>query len=288
MKRGILLAFIIILAGLNGIISQEINLTNEENNLASISSGEIIIKNFIPKQFKIGDVQFNIQVLNNANYTLNNIISLVSGEGYSTYDVTPIESLESREKDYIFVNGNFRKAGNITLIIRINGDVFYQNVSVVSNEDMDEKQKAEEQRKAILLNLSASLQELEQKYNLLEDEISSKSEDNYDVSKINLDDLRRIIRDARLDILMENIGGAKINLNLAQQEYSDQKNNLSRAKKIPFIQRTKDFAIIFSAIAGALIMFFTLSELLRRQGENVFSTMGRIVRLKKDGKKRKR
>ena len=130
------------------------------------------------------------------------------------------------------------------------------------------------------MNLSDTLGDLEQNYNALEDELSSKSDNNYDVSRINLDDLKRILRDTQLNILTENIGEARINLNLAQQEYNDQKNNLGRTSKIPFIQRTKDYAVLFSAIAGALIMFFTLSEMLRRRGESVFSTVGRIVKTK--------
>jgi hypothetical protein len=273
---------------------QEVNSTNSTNssdltnltindtvNPDSNINTEVIIRNFIPKQFKVGDVQFNIQLMNNGDYEINNLIAVVSGRGYSTYDVFPIESLGSGEKDYIFINGNFKETGNITLTIRIRGDIFYQNVSVVSDENLDEKQKADEQRKEILLNLSNDLQDLEQKYNSLEDEISNKSDNNYDVSKVNLDDLKKILRDAQLDILTESIGEARINLNLGQQEYSDQKNSLDRASKIPLIQRTKDYAVVFSAIAGALIMFFTLSELLRRQGESVFSAVGRILRLKK-------
>ncbi len=290
MKKGYLFAVLIIFVCLSYIsannqnyagIGIDVNISNSSNGYYRDSgSRNVEIRNFIPKEFKSGDVQFNIQIYNKQNNSLSNVIAFVTGEGYSTYDVFPIENLGSGEKDYVFVNGNFKKTGNITLTIWIEGDIFYQDVRVISDSDLDEKQKAEEQRKEILLNLSDTLGDLEQNYNALEDELSSKSDNNYDVSRINLDDLKRILRDTQLNILTENIGEARINLNLAQQEYNDQKNNLGRTSKIPFIQRTKDYAVLFSAIAGALIMFFTLSEMLRRRGESVFSTVGRIVKTK--------
>lgn len=244
---------------------------------------EVSIINFFPKEVKVGDVQFNIQVLNNGNNSLSNVIALVSGNGFSTYDVFPIDSLSSGEKDYIFVSGNFNHAGNITLNIKIGNDVFYQNVNVVS-QDLSEQEKADAQRKDILLNISLSLQDLEQEYNALEDEVSAKSNANYDVSKVNLDDLRKFLRDAQANILSENIGEAKNNLNLAEQEYLDQKNILDNAQIIPLIQRTKDYAVIFSAIAGAFLMFFTLAEMLRRKGEGIFSVFSR----RKDNVKKKK
>ena len=39
---------------------------------------EILFKNFIPKEFKLGDAQFNIQVQNKKTESLLNLVSLIS------------------------------------------------------------------------------------------------------------------------------------------------------------------------------------------------------------------
>ena len=267
-------------------VNVSINMNDSENEtgLDVNPNSRVMINNFMPKNFKLGDVQFNIQVINNQNNTLNNVFAFVSGKGYSTYDVFPIQSLGPGEKDYIFVNGNFKEAGNITLTINIGSDIFYQNVSVSSDQKADDAATAEQQRKEILFNLSNDLKDLDEKYNVLADELSNKTNDNYDTSSVNLADLKKYLMTAESDILIENIGDANVNVNLAKQEYTDQKSSLDRAKTIPLIQRTKDYAVLFSAIAGALIMFFTLSELLRRKGESVAS----LVKFKAKKKKRSR
>ena len=86
---------------------------------------DITITNFIPKEFKLGDGQFSIQVQNNKNETLDYIIAIVSGKGFSTYETIPIDVLDSGDKSYIIISGNFKEAGNINLTIKINREFFY-------------------------------------------------------------------------------------------------------------------------------------------------------------------
>jgi len=84
-----------------------VNSTTEFVNLSNLSiMRDIEITKFFPKEVKLGDVQFNIQIKNNLDETLENVFAIVSGKGFSTYDVVPIDSLEPFGKDYIFVNGN--------------------------------------------------------------------------------------------------------------------------------------------------------------------------------------
>jgi hypothetical protein len=298
MKKRILLLgiqiFLIILAvspvfSKSAVGSSELNVSinDSQNSSVILILTDVSVKNFIPKEFKIGDVQFNIQILNNKNSTINNVMAFISGRGYSTYNVVEIPSLGAGEKDYVFVNGNFRESGNITLTIKIGNEIFYQNVSVYSNENIDLIAK-ELEKKAILANLSMQLKEMEEKYSQLDDEFSSKKENSYDVSQINLDELRRFLREARINIIEENIDATKKNLEFAESEYKYQKNKLDKSKKISFITQIKDNAILFSAIAGALIMFFTLSELLKKKGEGIVSSVGSIGKRVVSGKKRAR
>lgn len=263
----------------------EINISNSSN--ISYNPGDIFMTNFIPKYFKLGDVQFNIQILNNKNESLSNIMAFISGKGYSTYDIVPIDYLKSGEKDYIFVNGNFKESGNITLTIKIDKSVFYQNVSVSGNSV--EVDKMDEERKKALESLNLQITDLELKYNQLDDELSEKKDSSYDVSKVNLDDLKSFIRQTKISIIGEDVESAKKSLAIAIDEYNDQKNKLDKVTKISLLTRLKDNAVLFSALAGALIMFFTLSELLRKKGQGVFSGVSSIgKKVVGNGRKKKK
>lgn len=154
-------------------LSTDINLTANETsppNQPATEKSAIEIISFIPQTFKIGDVQFNIKIKNNRNETLNNIIALISGKEFSTYDITPIDSLEENQRDYILVSGNFKESGNITLTIKINEQTFYQNISVINENqaDIDEKLKQQQDKIDTLNNLSQQLQDLKQRYSQLE------------------------------------------------------------------------------------------------------------------------
>lgn len=249
---------------------------------------EISITKFIPSESKLGDVQLSIRVQNLKNETLENVLAFVSGRGFSTYEVIPIESLSSGEEDYIFVFGNFRQSGNVTLTIRINDNIFYRTIDVKdestgSQQQIDELMKAQDEKRALLLNLTDELEKLREDYNALEDEFWTKKDRGYDASKISLNDLKSFIRNAQTDILQENAERAKVNLKLAQEEYDYLRSELDSVEKIPFIYIIKDNAVIFSAIAGALITFFALSELLRRKGHDITE---KIVHIKKPAGKK--
>lgn len=241
------------------------SITTENITNTTLPSIEMI--GFIPQTFRLGDVQFNIRVKNNKNDSIFNIVPLISGRGFSTYDIVPIDYLLSGEKDYIIVNGNFRESGNITLTIKINKDIFYQNVLVM--DASEEQKKQEEEKKEILKNLSEKLNELKKNYSALESDYFDKKEMDYDLSKVSLDTLKNYIKTIDNDILLEDVRDANAKMKLAYEEYQDQKTKLDSTKKRSLVARLKDNALIFSTIAGALITFFALYELLKRKSENV-------------------
>lgn len=255
------------------------NINNFSNDSALKSRIEII--KFFPKEFKLGDAQFNIQVKNNLNETFEGVVASISGKGFSTYGVVPIDLLGPFEKDYIFVNGNFKEVGALNLSIRIKNDFFNQEVNVVdvnAGKDVEELKKQEKIER--LENLSKELDILKQNYTNLEIELSEKKNNNYDVSKISLDDLKKYIRSIETDILYENADSAEISLKIAKEEFEYQNTKLSNAQVIPLVTRLKDNALIVSAIVGAILATVALTDIVKRQSSHVINSVGRIKKKK--------
>lgn len=255
------------------------DLVNETNSTLDLPQIEdISLKNFIPKEFKLGDAQFSIQIQNNKNETLTNVMAFVSGKGFSTYDIAPIETLDPGEKGYLLVNGNFKESGLIPLAIKINQNTIYQNVTVLGETQKDIERaeqllKEQEAKKKTLADLSSSLETLKQNFSSLESTLSQKEKDGYDIKGIKLDDLRDYIKDAQAGIFGEHVEDARININLAAEEYESLESKIPNLQKISIVTKFKDNAVIFSSIAGAIITFFALYELLKKKSSSVTTTV---------------
>lgn len=267
------------------------NTSNSSNNQTienQFLSG-VVLTSFMPKEVKLGDVQFNLQIQNNNNETTTNIIAFVTGNGFSTYDMVPIDSLGSGDKSYIFVYGNVRQAGNITLTIRIDNKNFYENISVIdpnagsNQQKLDEVQRQQEKEQQIK-NISDQLNKLKENFTILENEFADKQSNDYDVSLINLNILNNYLHNIQADILTGNVNDALINLNLANDEYATQKTKLDNARKLPLFNRIKGNVLIFSTFAGAIITFFALYELLKVKKRNVSELVSEEIRKRKNKK----
>jgi hypothetical protein len=238
---------------------------NESAVPSNVSTATIAIKNFFPKTSNIGDLQLNINVQNIGTSELTNLAAFVSGDGFSSYDVVPIDSLAPQEKSYILISGNFKKAGAINLTIKINQEVFYEIVNVVDSSASASVQADQKLAAAVTGALAA----LKQNYSSLESDVQKKQSGGYDVSGVSLTDLKSMIRDAQANLLSGNYVQANVKINLALDEYSSQTEKLSYVKKISLGQKLKDNAVLFSAIAGSIITFFTLYELLKKKSGNI-------------------
>lgn len=257
------------------------NLTTNELEVKQEQVEEIIFKNFIPKEFKLGDAQFSIQIQNNKNETITNVLAFVSGKGFSTYEVAAIESLEPEEKGYILVNGNFKESGLINLTMKIAEKTFYQEVNVLGESEEDLKKaenllKQQEEKKKSLSEISSKLETLKQNYSNIETELAQKEKDGYDTTDIKLDELKKYIRQTQASILGEHLEDARINFGLATEELNSVEEKIAAAEKLPFMKRFKEHLIVFSSIAGAIITFFALYELLKKKSKDVATTIGSI------------
>ena len=222
-KNLIILVFmIIVLSGF--VLSETDNSTQIEENHS------IILKNVIPTNFRVGDSQFSIQIENAINETFTDVYARITGDGFSTYDVIPVDILEPYERGYILISCNFKKSGNITLTIKINSETFYKNVSV-SQESSNQENQQNEEKKAKLENLTIELNNIKEKNNLIEQEIIDKKNKGYDVSQVSTSDLKRYTRDAQEAVLASDIQGAELNIILANLEYNDLKSLVDNTKK---------------------------------------------------------
>ena len=289
MKKSSFIGLILIFAfSLNGIYAQGNETVNQTviDNSSIIATPSLDLINFMPKEVKLGDVQFNLQIQNNKNETVNNTFAFITGDGFSTYNVVPISSLASGEKDYIFVYGNLKQTGNITLTIAINDEIFYQNITVISDtgnqQKLDELQQEQEKEQQIK-NISDQLNGIKQNFTLLQNEFSEK-QSNYDLSLINLNTLDNYIHNVQADILTGNVNDANLNLNLAYEEYSTQKNNLDNAKGLPLINIIKNNVVLFSTFAGAILTFFALYELFKKKKGDISEISKKIIEKKEEKK----
>ena len=270
-----LILILLLLLILTLVYAQDPNNLNESGNQTDLEVSEIEITKFFPKEVKLGEVQFNIQIKNNKNEIFENVFAIVRGAGFSTYDVTPIEKLGPYEKDYIFVNGKLENSGEINLSITIGKNIFYQKITVI---DVGEKQQQNEKEKESqrFVDILQELEILKENYTELEVEISEKKEDNYDLSGVNLEDLKEYLRDIESNAFRKDLQGAEISLSLAKEEYFYQKNKVDNSRVIPLIQRLKENAVVISAILGAILAFIAVSEILKKKGQSTYHTIRRV------------
>jgi len=265
----------------DSLIVNETNVTanlSESVNVTNVSSVILEIKNFLPSETKLGDVQLSINIQNVGDKELSNLYAFISGEGFSSYDVVPIDSLKPLEKSYILISGNFKKAGYINLTIKINQEVFYRTVKV-----LDDSIGVSIYNAALASNLSAELFNLKNNYAALESDFQTKKSDGYDVSGVSLSDLKIMLRDAQTNLLSENLVQTKVKLDLAEEEYQIQLAKMGNLSKVSLAAKLKENALLFSTLAGAIITFFTLYELLKRKKEAVSEKIKSIKIKDKDG-----
>ena len=241
----------------------------EDGLLNSTPSQNLEIVRLLPGMFNIGDVQFNIEVNNTGTESISNIAAYISGKGFSTYNIIPLRTLNPGETGYIIVMGNFKEQGNIVLNMIIHNFEFNYTVPVLGPSNADDStgtlNPEEKQKHADELNVQ--LEALEEQYKLLEEEYYKKKRDNFDISGIDLADLKNSLRDTRTKMLTGDINIADASLNLAQKEYLYQKDKLENAVllKKSALDLLRNNAVLISSLAGAIIAIFTLFELLKQK-----------------------
>ncbi|MBU0461770.1 MAG: hypothetical protein KJ574_04250, partial [Nanoarchaeota archaeon] len=229
------------------------------------------LANITPRKTNKGEVLFSIQVKNTGTVQLKNLIPLIVGRGFSSYDVMPITTLNPGQTGTAMVAGQLSEAGEILLTIRINEKIFYDKVTVdvpTTTVDPEELKAQEEAKKTALEVLQQQLDDFKARYESLEAQLRSKKVD-YDTSDVKLDDLKKYLMSAESTLLTSDVEKTNISLLLAEREFEDQNEKLANASKKPFLARIKDNVVIISAIAGAIITIFAFIELIKKQKQGL-------------------
>lgn len=245
---------------------------NDTADVPPEENPDFMITAFSPSKPKMGDVIFNIDVKNTGNVRLKDLVPIVSGDGFSTYDLVPISSIDPGETSKMFVMGRLDKAGEMILSVKLGTKIFYVKLYVEGGEQKDDTaaKEAEERRKLeMLAQINIQYDELKENYTLLESDYSAKKS-KYDVSEVNLEDLKEYLRSTQSSIIAKDPDKANISINLALTEYADQKRMLDNAQKKPFLNKIKENILVISTIAGSIITLVTLMEIFGRKKEKIY------------------
>ncbi|MBI4453988.1 hypothetical protein HY636_05070 [Candidatus Woesearchaeota archaeon] len=257
-------------------------------NTSQTQITDLRLVHVVPNEFKTGDIQFNLQIQNNGTTELKDIGAFITGKGFSTYEIVPIDSLKPNEKSYILVMGNVKEAGIIELTIKISdkalNKVFNRNITVIDTASVEDKEKLAElekkdvEKKALVSGLLVELNDLKANFSMLEKELETKKDDNYDVSSVNLDDLKKLVRDAEAALIKGDSEQGEVSFTLALDEYKNQKIKIEEAKKIKksFTQILRENALLISTFAGSLIALFTLIEILKKKKESLYQKIKEV------------
>ncbi len=220
-----------------------------------------------PTEVKQGDVILTVHVENNGTVALSNLIPLVTGQGFSSYDVVPIVEVAPGETAVSYVLGHFTDAGSIVFTIKINGKAATQTVLVAGTSQSDEELEA--LKEEALQTLSVQLEDLENRYVLLEEEVEQKKK-NYLLPEMDIGGLKEDIRNAQSRILAGDVEEANISIILALTEYGVQKNKIDSAQKKSFFDKIQDNIFLISTLAGAILTLFAFFEFVKRKQAGIY------------------
>jgi len=193
------------------------------------------------------------------------------------------------------MTGNLKEEGDIPLTIRINDKTFIQVIKVIDPNSQSNQvalklmQEKEANKKAAITILSQQYEELSKNYTILDEDYSAKKKEKYDLSEVNLEELKTFLRNAQSSIIAADPGQANISLTLALNEYNYQKRKLEEAQKIKtsFLDVIKNNIGLLSAIATGIITLFGFYEFVMKKKESVAEKLKSIKRIpdKKEEKK---
>lgn len=228
----------------------------------------VSIEKIFPSTTDIGVTQLNILIRNIGTVDLKDIYTELSGDGISTTDVTPIASLVSGDKDYVFLKMNATKAGNIDLVIKlyINGvlrDKTVGQITIIGKKP--EETPAEETIN--VSQLSAKLSEAKARYNGLEQQYESKKSAGYSVDFIydRIKETNDYINTAQNYMIDGDYKKAKANIGIVEENLNEISARLDSAtqQKTAFSDTLRNNVLYIGSIAAAVVSVFSAYGLFK-------------------------
>lgn len=232
---------------------------------------QLLVLKLVPDMFRAGDMQFSILFLNNGSAPFSTSSVGLTYPGFASYSVSVLDELGPGAKGFVLVSGKFEQEGSGNMTIQVGAISFV--VPLVVSAGAKGIVSSESLLDAHLSNVSAQLREVKQRYALLEQELATKRKEGYALGGISLDDAKVYLRDAEAALIRREPLEAQAGLALAEDELGLRSLQLSVVEKKSLLDTLKENAVLFSTLGGALVMFFTLYELLKKKSAVAVETV---------------
>ncbi len=236
-----------------------------------------------------GVSEINVLFRNTGTVDLSNISADISGDGVETISAIPIQQLVAGDKDYVFVNTNITKSGQIDLVIKVssNGVLLNRFVSQVSVAAQAQQQVQTYNATQLNLNLT----QLNTQYNSLTQQYDDKKNNGYTVSDFVANDLQEVstyLANAQTSLINGDYQSAVATMAVIQTRLSDISDSLMSSQKpqTSLGSAIKNNLLFVASIAAALISIFTAYTLIKNSinRENIAKLHQKITFLHKEEK----
>ncbi len=228
---------------------------------------ELSIEKIFPESIDIGVTQINALIKNTGNVDLRNISIALSGEGISTLEKIPIESLASGDKDYSFIKIKAAKAGAIDLVVKLYINNILKTTLVKPLTVLEEKTEAANATKVNVTKLTNNLNGLKERYTKTEQEYQNKKLEGYPVDILydKLKETNDYLKDAQFYLVEEDYKKIELDLIMIKDNLDSIENELKNIKKkeVTFTDKVKGNMIYIGSIAAAIVSIFTAYNLLK-------------------------
>lgn len=230
---------------------------------------EIQVDKLSPQKFELGITQLNILIRNTGTVDLVNIYATISGDGITTIERIPIETLPRGDKDYTFSKINLTKSGEIDLVIKIFVDEALKKTEVrqiTVTELVKQNKPNSEEQELNVTELSKKLSTTKDRYNAVLKKYEEKKEE-YELSGMqeNFKDTKSYLISAQSALVEEEYKKAVANLAISEENLNDLEKNLEEAKKkkTNLSDKLRSKMIYIGSIAAAIVSIFTAYGIIK-------------------------
>ncbi|MEK6900260.1 MAG: PKD domain-containing protein, partial [Nanoarchaeota archaeon] len=235
----------------NGGTQAILTVTDEQQNtvtknlpvMVSSYDSKINVVSYFPASVQLNENQITFLVSNEGTETIKDVSVKIIGNGVQHISSTAISRLKAGEQDSLTERINVMQKGNITAVVKIDGKTFPVSFKVAGS-DLNKE------------DLEVTFNALKQKLQELEGIYYEKKADNFMLDGISdsIKEVKGQLQKAQQQMLTDQLGDAKVNLDLASPTIDDITLSLSEAEetKQKILPWLKDNAIALTTIVAAV------------------------------------